>query len=242
MAVVVALTMGGAPALAQRVDSVSLVSRRSLWTSGSLGISALALIPFDTQIAEEFRDPGPQQSLGLRRSARAFNTLGGAGVLAFGVTAFAAGKLTGHPMLATIGAHTTEAIALSGMASGLIKGLAGRQRPFLDETNSHHFSLGSGFTHGGFTSFPSGHATAAFAAASAIATDLGHSSRFARWVVNPLLYGGASLVAFARMYDDKHWASDVVAGAAIGTFTGVTVARASRGAHHTRLDRWLHLE
>jgi membrane-associated phospholipid phosphatase len=217
-----------------RVDSIALISRRSLWTSGSLGISALGLLPFDTRIAEEFRDPGPQQSLGLRRSARVFNTLGGAGVLAFGVGAYAAGRLTGHPTLAMIGAHTTEAIALSSVASGLIKGVVGRQRPFLDETSSHHFSLGGGFTHGEMTSFPSGHATAAFAAASVIANDLGHASRFTRWIVNPLLYGSASMVAFARMYDDKHWASDVVAGAAIGTFTGTMV---SRFARRRRLER-----
>ena len=41
------------------------------------------------------------------------------------------------------------------------------------------------------------------------------------WLVAPVMFGGASLVGVSRMYHDKHWASDVVLGAAVGTFSGL---------------------
>jgi membrane-associated phospholipid phosphatase len=53
------------------------------------------------------------------------------------------------------------------------------------------------------------------------------------------MYGGAALVGLSRMYNNRHWASDVITGAAIGTFAGTKVVR----YHHThpgnRIDRWL---
>ncbi|HST61860.1 MAG TPA: phosphatase PAP2 family protein, partial [Longimicrobium sp.] len=33
-------------------------------------------------------------------------------------------------------------------------------------------------------------------------------------------YGGAAAVAWSRVYEDKHWASDVTAGAIIGIVAG----------------------
>ena len=71
-------------------------------------------------------------------------------------------------------------------------------------------------------SFPSGHATQAFTVASVIATH--YEQRWVRW----LAYGVASTVAIARVDHEAHWASDVIAGAAIGTFVGRTVARTGR--------------
>lgn len=74
--------------------------------------------------------------------------------------------------------------------------------------------------NGGDQSFPSNHATQAFAVASVIGS---HYPRF-RW----LAYGIAGGVGFARVYHDAHYASDVVAGAAIGAFVGHAVAKANR--------------
>ena len=41
------------------------------------------------------------------------------------------------------------------------------------------------------------------------------------------------------MYDNRHWASDVIMGAAIGTFAGTKVVRYHRTHPDNRLDRWL---
>lgn len=71
-------------------------------------------------------------------------------------------------------------------------------------------------------SFPSGHATQAFALASVIAS---HYERpWVRW----LAYGVASGVGLARIDHDAHSTSDVIAGAAIGTLVGRTVAATNR--------------
>ena len=65
-------------------------------------------------------------------------------------------------------------------------------------------------------SFPSGHATTAFAAASVIERHFGY-----RMSVPTLL--AATYVATSRLHDNRHFLSDVIFGAALGTATGWTV-------------------
>ena len=38
-------------------------------------------------------------------------------------------------------------------------------------------------------------------------------------------YGAATFIGFSRMYDDVHWFTDVVAGAALGTFIAKSLHR-----------------
>lgn len=61
-------------------------------------------------------------------------------------------------------------------------------------------------------SFPSAHATASFAAATAM-------SRFAP-ELKVALFGAASVMAVTRPYLGMHYPSDIVAGAALGTALG----------------------
>lgn len=65
-------------------------------------------------------------------------------------------------------------------------------------------------------SFPSGHATTAFAAASVVERHFGY-----RMSVPTLLV--ATYVATSRLHDNRHFLSDVIFGAALGTVTGWTV-------------------
>lgn len=67
-----------------------------------------------------------------------------------------------------------------------------------------------------YESFPSGHTATAFATATSLTYAYG-------WKAGAVAYPLAAFVGLARMSDDMHWASDVVAGA----FVGVIVARAS---------------
>ena len=89
----------------------------------------------------------------------------------------------------------------TGILTFGMKELVGRRRP-LDET------LGS-------PAFPSGHTSLAFSSA----TILGY--RYPKWRVP--LYIGAGLVGFSRIYLGRHYTSDVVAGAALGTAMGMLV-------------------
>ena len=90
-----------------------------------------------------------------------------------------------------------------------------------------------------YQSFPSGHATAAFAFASAITAQLDRDrSPIARWA-GPVLYSLATVTAFARTFDNAHWTSDVATGAAVGTLSGLIVVRWHQAHAGSWIDRVL---
>ena len=49
--------------------------------------------------------------------------------------------------------------------------------------------------------------------------------------------GDPASVGLARMYDDRHWASDVAVGALIGTFSGKKVVLAAHSNPGNAFDR-----
>jgi membrane-associated phospholipid phosphatase len=103
----------------------------------------------------------------------------------------------------------------------------------------HDFDFGRGFKSGDWRSFPSGHTTTAFAAASAVTDETTLWWPRSTWIVGPLMYGGATMVGLSRMYHNRHWASDVAVGALIGTFSGKKIVLATHSNPTNRLDRWL---
>jgi len=82
-------------------------------------------------------------------------------------------------------------------------------------------------------SFPSGHASNAFALAAVAAHHFG-------WKVGVPAYCAAGAVALSRMQQNAHYLSDVTAGAALGYIVGRTVVRvngqAPRPANLARID------
>ena len=70
--------------------------------------------------------------------------------------------------------------------------------------------------------FPSGHAASAFAAASVLERHLGYRGSIPFFV-------GAMYVGASRLVDNRHYLSDVMMGAAVGTAAGWTVV----GRHHS---------
>jgi membrane-associated phospholipid phosphatase len=114
---------------------------------------------------------------------------------------------------------TSASIIAAGLALYPLKYTVGRARPG-DNLGAYHFKPFSGSD-----SFPSGHTTEAFALATVIAEHY-HSI----WV-DLGCYGIASAVGYARLDLNYHWASDVLAGAALGTFVGHVVV-------HVNHNRW----
>jgi hypothetical protein len=78
------------------------------------------------------------------------------------------------------------------------------------------------------SSFPSGHASGTFAFASTVDAIYGHE-------IGIPLYLLAGFVAFSRLSDDKHWLSDVVFGAALGTAVGRGVASVHEREEKSRI-------
>lgn len=108
----------------------------------------------------------------------------------------------------TVALDGLSASVLSSLATSVFKGVFGRARPNTG-LSPHHWN-----PFGGDQSFPSGHTTGAFAFASVIA---GHYDSV--WVASTA-YTIASLVAVARIEQNAHWASDVVAGGLVGGLIG----------------------
>ncbi len=119
----------------------------------------------------------------------------------------------------------TQAYITSGLIESAIKYITGRQRPSYYDPNHPEpepyfhgpaFSGGKNATGQKInTSFPSGHTTVIFAAATVFAKEY----KNVPWVP-PLAYGAASLVGLSRITENKHWASDVVVGATLGFLCG----------------------
>jgi len=121
-------------------------------------------------------------------------------------------------------AHDTAAkkIAIELFQSGVyaeaftevLKVGIGRARPYenLGPFNFHPFNLNNNFE-----SMPSGHSTAAFA----LSTVMFRHAHKAVWKI--LAFAPAALTMFSRLYQDFHWTSDCIMGAASGFSTGMWV-------------------
>ena len=118
------------------------------------------------------------------------------------------GRLSHSPKVSHLGIDLQQAQILTEMLVQPIKMSTKRERP--DGSNNR--------------SFPSGHAAVTFAGATVIERHLG-------WRKSLLGYTIASYVAASRLHDNRHYLSDVVFGAAVGSIAGRTVV------HHAS-DYW----
>jgi membrane-associated phospholipid phosphatase len=230
------------PALAQDTTKASpLFGARDAWYAGGFAAGTVALAPFDHRLALWFRQPSLQNNRDVERAASFFRWTGDPGAIIIGGSMYGAGRLLHLNRIADLGLHGTESILIGGAITSAIKVTAGRARPYVTgDTDPDDFQLFRGLRKGnGYQAFPSGHTLAAFAAAASVTAETSRWWPGSAWIIGPVMYGGATMVGVSRIYNDKHWASDVVIGAAIGTFSGIKVVT----YHHTRpgnrLDRWL---
>lgn len=128
------------------------------------------------------------------------------------------------PKLRQIAADAAEASVIAAfMINPALCYMTGRALPSSGESPSNFRP----FTWHRY-SFPSGHTSAAFALASVLDTDL--RDTFGYWQT-PIIYGGALGVAQSRLYDHKHYLSEVILGGAIGWSIGTWVASKNRMPH-----------
>jgi len=128
--------------------------------------------------------------------------------VAMSLGTYAVGRIFDQPKTAHLGMDLLQAQILTEIIVEPIKFATHRERP----DGSNH------------QSFPSGHAAITFAGATVIERHLG-------WKYSVIGYGIASYVAASRLHDNRHYLSDVVFGAAVGTISGRTVV------HHAS-DYW----
>lgn len=185
----------------------------------ALGIAGVAAI-LDRPVRDEMRRHAPGDSRFMREVERFGKEYSLAALGGF----YLAGALGNDEKAASVAEDGLSALIIAGgIITPAIKLVAGRSRPRDNAgiAKFHPFSIGY---YSANSSFPSGHATHAFAVASVIA------DHYEEIWVTCASYSAASLVGVARSYHDAHFASDVLAGALIGTLVGKSVV-----AHNKQL-------
>jgi membrane-associated phospholipid phosphatase len=185
------------------------------WKGRQWGLFSLAVagVGAASLLDDQVRDKEPRDHIRQAdRIAKDFEPLGSAG--AFGV--LGSFYLVGLVRDDSRGKSVAEdgliaSVIAGGIVTPALKFAVGRRRP-RDTDKTFDFSPFSSDA-----SFPSGHATEAFAVASVVATEYD-----AGWVKG-VAYGSAALVGFARIHHQAHFLSDVTAGALLGTAAGRAV-------------------
>lgn len=206
---------------------------------GFAGVT-IAMFPADKALARHLREPSSAENKFIGDVTTGSETLAHPGALIVSSAAYVVGKVTHRRTLADVGLHSAESILLGASITAFVKNVAGRSRPFVTNgTDPKDFKFGGGFSSDDRKSFPSGHSTVAFAAAAALTGEVKRWYPHATWYAGTVFYTGATVVGLSRMYHDKHWASDVALGAAVGTFSGIKVVRYSHNHPDNPVDRRL---
>ncbi len=231
-------------ATAQVFEDSAEASTQPLFTAedaffaGSVIFATLAIAPLDKGFAD-YLQGSPQTNRFLRGLSRTVEAIAHPGAYFIGTGLYAIGRLGGNERMAELGLHGTEAIVFGLLLTNAIKVGAGRQRPYVNRDKPHNFGFMRGWKQEQYRSFPSGHTLIAFAAAAAVTEETRRWWPNAVWYIGTGMYGGATLVGLSRMYNNRHWASDVMIGGLIGTFAGLKVVKYHRTHPDNRVDRWL---
>ena len=117
-----------------------------------------------------------------------------------------------------------EAVTVSAALNQVVKLTSGRQRPY-----AHYAAAGAAPTSEDNLSFYSGHSTVTFTtsvAAGTIASMRGYGGANWVWVPGAVL---ATATSYLRLGCDRHYFTDVLAGAVIGAGVGIAVPRLLHG-------------
>lgn len=180
----------------------------SLVTLALAGGAVPVVDDYDGEARSEIREHRPRHGI-----VEAGEILGSPASL-FGTSLgiVATGCLGGSDELVATGATLLEGLSVTGASTIALKLSVHRRRP----DGSDHLS------------FPSNHASGSFAVASVLARRHG-------WHLGVPAFLAAGFVSWARVAADKHFLSDTLFGAALGTAVGLAVARAREQHRETTL-------
>ena len=240
--VVLLATTIAASADAQVQDTINrktpLLTGKDALLLGAFTLGTAAVAPLDKEVAKRLQYPGTQENRFLRRAATGFRVLAVPGSLIASVGLYGLGRANGQRRVQSLGLHSLESILLADIVGTSIKFTAGRARPYVDIENPYDFQLFRGTDHK-YQSFPSGHTINAFAFASTLTRETQFWWPHSAFYVGTVFYGGATLMGLSRIYNNQHWASDVMAGAAIGTLIGTKVVKYTHSHPGNRIDEKL---
>jgi membrane-associated phospholipid phosphatase len=172
----------------------------------------------DAQATADFSEDTQHQ----QGAARFLSDVGdtATGVVLIGV-GYLSGRWSHHDRFAEASSLSAEAALSAGLWSSILKAVTARTRP--EGTGTGNFGDYSPKQGEQVGSFPSGHATGAFAVATVFA-GVYSDHRWVPWVA----YGTAGLIGASRLALSRHFPTDVVAGALLGNSMGRMVLTRSR--------------
>ena len=183
-------------------DFANFPRRRSTYVILAIGGAAAALVhPADDCINEEL-----QESDGLRRALAPGRYLGS--------TYVQAGAAIGTYLIGRYAVKTGE--SKTNRVSHIGFDLLRAQVVAASLTYGVKVAVRRDRPTGECCSFPSGHASVTFATASVLERHFGYRGAWPTWVI-------AGYVAASRLTENRHFASDVLFGAALGVASGWTV-------------------
>jgi membrane-associated phospholipid phosphatase len=181
------------------------------WLLPLVGATA-AMTPFDKRVAGALPNSTTQLNVGKAVSqAGTFYALGG-----LSASFFLAGRFAGSSRARETGLLSAEALINTQAVVQVMKFAFSRARPDSDTGQGDFFK-------GGGQSFPSGHSAGAWAMAAVISREY-YDNKFVRYGI----YALPVAVSAARIGAQRHFVSDVLAGALIGNLIGAFVY----GKHH----------
>jgi len=197
-------------------ESLDFIKQPTKWESndwlklGLVGAATFLAMQADQPVRDEFmKDRSFNKSVPIefgRMWGEAYTPIAIAG--AFGLH----GLLAKDNSTKKIGYEIIQTTIYAGAITTALKLAFGRARPFTNE-GSKSFGKISLFDDS-FHSLPSGHATIAFSVSTVLAKNAKSD------LVKILCYVPAVLTAVSRVYQDKHWVSDVFLGGVIGYAVG----------------------
>lgn len=204
----------------ERMGRYTLMDQKAIWTSPFhtskrdtkwwviFGGATGALIATDKYVSKN-----APNTAGLRTLGGDVSDLGEwYALLPLSAAFYLGGTASGSDHFRETGLLAFESLADVTLMQVAIKAIFNRQRPLEGHGNGEFEASTSGRFN---SSFPSGHAIETFALASIVAHEYPHK----RWV-QVLAYCYAGGVVGARLAANKHFPGDVMAGGAIGWFTG----------------------
>jgi membrane-associated phospholipid phosphatase len=199
-----------------------LISPRNWKRRDFLNLSAvlgtgLLLYSVDQDIQQWVQD---HRSASSEDAFKTITHLGdGVVLIGFMTALYVSGEVSDNNSLRKTALLSLESWLTTGIIVRGLKSVAGRARPWTGES-SHSFHLFS--TRSRFASFPSGHASSSFAVAAVVA------DQSEKVYIDILAYSLATMVAISRVHIDKHWASDILVGSAIGYFIAKKICALDR--------------
>lgn len=199
-------TRGFASALVHNLedDFKHMPRRNSLYWLAGGGAAALAVHPADSSINRHLLS-GSRLETDLWKPGSYIGE--GYVVAPAAVGLYLIGRLDHNPRVTHLGMDEIEGAILAEGFVEAIKVSVRRPRPSPN--------VGQPITASGY-SFPSGHATLTFEAATILQQHLGYRAAIPTYLI-------ATYVAMSRLHDNVHYASDVAFGAGLGIMLGRTV-------------------